>query len=251
MIALTAGGHKLIQTAGHTFELKPGALLVTSVEMPSSSVIMEASLENPYLGMVVELERSIIASLISEMQDKPQRTQEQEIPGAWSTEASEPILDAFLRLAKLFHTPEHAAILGPLVIRELHYLLLASPQGDRLRALYHSGGNGIADVITWLKQNTSSPASMPSLARMARMSISSFHRHFKEITGLSPLQYHKKLRLFEAQRLMLAESYRVNEAALAVGYESVTQFNREYRRLFGDAPARDINKRRRQMSGLS
>ena len=131
-------------------------------------------------------------------------------------------------------------------MRELHYLLLAGPQGGILRGLYaHGARNGqILQAIALMRRNMTRPLRMDALARQVCMSVSSLHRHFKSITGLSPLQYHKQLRLYEAQRLMLVENERAASAALSVGYESVTQFTREYKRMFGESPHRDISRRR-------
>ncbi len=131
-------------------------------------------------------------------------------------------------------------------MRELHYLLLIGPQGGVLQRLYTRGSqnNQIIQAIALMRQHIATPLRMDALAREVSMSVSSLHRHFKNITGFSPLQYYKQLRLYEAQRLMFMENERAAGAALCVGYESVTQFNREYKRMFGEPPHRDINRKR-------
>lgn len=151
------------------------------------------------------------------------------------------LLQCFLRLVELLDKPEQIRIRAPMVIREIHYLLLAGPQGESLRQLNTLGtqSNMIAQAISWLKDNYKEPLHVDELARRANMSSSTFHRHFKEITGLSPLQFHKQLRLHEAQRLMVLENRKASSVSLLVGYESDTQFNREYKRLFGEPPYRD------------
>lgn len=249
LACLTAQGHKIIHAGPHELETGPGRLLVTSVDMPSTSAILDASPENPYLCVCVYLDRKILADILAEMPDATASAGHSD-PSAWIMQAGANFLDAFLRLCRLSENPAYARILAPLIIREIHFLLLASPGGGCLRNLYMRGARDsrIIDTIAWLKQNLTAPISMESLAGMAHMSISSFHRHFKTLTGHSPLQYQKKLRLYEAQRLMLAEDMRVAEAALTVGYESVTQFNREYRRMFGAPPRRDISRLKNRLT---
>lgn len=249
LISLTVQGSKLIQACGREFALTPGTLLVTCVDMPSVSSLLDASPQKPYLGFFVELNRNILADLF--LKNAASFSGASPEQSAWVMDADDDFMDAFLRLARLAKRPERAKILAPLILRELHCMLLLAPQGGVLSRLYKKGGRDarITDVIAWLRSNLAVSASMNELAKMANMSVSSFHRHFKEITGLSPLQYHKKLRLHEAQRLMLGENQRAAEAALAVGYESITQFNREYRRMFGEPPGRDIASRRRKFAG--
>lgn len=249
MAALTIQGRKLIQAGPYEFMLSEGSLLVTCVDMPSISSVLGVSEAHPYLGFYISLDRKILTDLLLEL--PVDNLEFGHFASAWIERASLDCLDAFRRLARLAFSPERAPILAPMILRELHYFLLLSPKSGQLRKLYMNGGSDkrIADVIGWLRQNVAAPASMDKLAKMANMSVSSFHRHFKLITGSSPLQYHKKLRLYEAQRLMLAENQRATEAALAVGYESITQFNREYRRMFGEPPGRDIANRKRRLGG--
>lgn len=249
MLVLTVQGRKELRAGTLEFELKPGMAFVNCVDMPSSSAVVDASPLKPYLSLVLPLDRVILADLITEMpasmrEDSPYGA------GVWVMAADFYLLNAFCRLVELAEHPDYAAVLAPLIVRELHFLVLASPNGGLLRHLYTRGARDgrIVDVIAWLKQNVAAQATMEDLARMAHMSVSSFHRHFKAITGLSPLQYHKKLRLHEAQRLMLADNERVSEAAMAVGYESISQFNREYRRMFGEAPRKDVINRLQRLS---
>ena len=162
-------------------------------------------------------------------------------------DAEPDLLEGALRLVKLLGKPEQIPMRAPMIMRELHYLLLTGPQGGILRRLHTLGtqNNQIVRAISLLRHNVNAAVRMDDLARQVHMSVSSLHRHFKTVTGLSPLQYHKQLRLYEARRLMLTQRENASGAALAVGYESPTQFNREYKRMFGEPPHRDISRRSR------
>jgi AraC-like DNA-binding protein len=161
------------------------------------------------------------------------------------------MLDAVVRLVRLLGAPEDIPALAPLAVRELMYRLLRSEDGWRLRQIAASDGQArrIARAIGWLKQHFAEPLRIDAFARELHMSPSSLHHHFKAITAMSPLQYQKQLRLQEARRLMFSESLDATSAALRVGYESASQFSREYSRLFGDPPARD-QRRLRDGGGL-
>ena len=152
------------------------------------------------------------------------------------------LLDAFVRLAELTEKPEQILVMRDMLMREIHYRLLAGAFGNTLRSLNTLGSQGhqITKAIAWLKEFYKEPLLVEDLANRSHMAPSTFHKYFKRITTLSPLQYQKRLRLGEAQRLMLSEGYDVTQAAMAVGYESATQFIREYKRLFGDPPLRNV-----------
>lgn len=247
--ALGIQGNKIITIGQREFNISPGKLLVNCVDVPGNYVLLDASPQHPMLSIYFLLDKQIITELASEARFPYPHAEYASFTCA-VMEASTDIMEGFLRLARLADRPKDAPVLSPLVIRELHYYLLASPMGGILRDLFMKGAKDgrILQAITWLKQNLDRAVSMNLLAKSANMSISSLHRHFKEITGFSPLQYHKRLRLCEAQRLMLTENERADSAAQAVGYESVTQFNREYKRLFGEPPRRDINKRKKNLA---
>ncbi|MBD5553313.1 MAG: AraC family transcriptional regulator [Desulfovibrio sp.] len=241
MAALTVQGAKVIQSGERRFELGQGTLLIICVDMPSVSSLIKASTTEPFYSLAIRLDQQILADEIN-CDPLPQATQ---CLSAWAEQADLEYLDIFRRAAALALRPERNALLFPLLKRELHLLLLADPRSALLRSLYWRNGSRINEVIKWLRENITAPAPMEYLARMANMSVSSFHRHFKDITGSSPLQYIKKLRLYEARRRMLADDKSASEAALLVGYESITQFNREYRRMFGEPPGRDIQQLKR------
>ncbi|MGN1038074.1 MAG: AraC family transcriptional regulator N-terminal domain-containing protein [Mailhella sp.] len=219
--------------------------LVSGVDMPSTSSFIDPTPEYPFLSLFFYLDRQILSDLVMEMEPE-QRPSFMGGCGISVADAELDFLETLLRLVQLLDKPDQIAIRAPIIMRELHYLLLISPQGGTLQDLYANGSqnNQVIQAIALMKQNIATPLRMDDLARLLNMSVSSLHRHFKSVTGFSPLQYHKQLRLYEAQRLMLMENERASSAAMAVGYESVTQFNREYKRMFGDSPFRDINRRK-------
>jgi AraC-like DNA-binding protein len=153
-----------------------------------------------------------------------------------------PLLDAVARLVTLLDSPHTLAPLAPLVLREIIFRLLLGRHGPRLRQIATAGAPAqrVARAVRWLRDHFANPLRVEALARQARMSVSGFHQHFKAVTGLSPLQYQKRLRLQEARRLMLGDGLDAGEAAFRVGYESPSQFGREYRRMFGESPRRDV-----------
>lgn len=243
-IIVQGGKHSVIGT--REYHIRENQCLVTGVDMPSSSYTVDSAPEKPFLSLFFYLDRQILTDLVMEMEpeNRPAFMGGQGV----SVEEAEPeLLEGVLRLAELLDKPKQITVRAPLILRELHYLLLIGPQGGILQGLYTRGSqnNQVIEAISLLKRNIAAPVRIDALARQVNMSISSLHRHFKSITGFSPLQYHKQLRLYEAQRLMLMENERAASAALSVGYESVTQFNREYKRMFGEPPHRDVNRRRR------
>ncbi len=207
--------------------------------MPVSSCVMEASKETPYLSMSLKLDTGLIASLASQI---PSPSDSTVYRGAGTQEVDPDLLDAFVRLAELTEKPEQILVMRDMLMREIHYRLLAGAFGNTLRSLNTLGSQGhqITKAIAWLKEFYKEPLLVEDLANRSHMAPSTFHKYFKRITTLSPLQYQKRLRLGEAQRLMLSEGYDVTQAAMAVGYESATQFIREYKRLFGDPPRRNV-----------
>lgn len=240
-------GNKIITLGKKEFRLSPGKVLVNCLEIPSSFILTDISPEKPFLSLWFMLDKKILAELSA---DLPPDKSVPRNPFTYGViDAHFDILDAFLRMARVVDKPNDAAVLGALIMRELHYFLLASSLGPLLRGVLLGAqrDNRVLDAIAWLKKNLDKAIPVEALARYVNMSVSSLHRHFKELTGFSPLQYHKRLRLFEAQRLMLAENERADAASQAVGYESVTQFNREYKRMFGEPPRRDVARRRKHI----
>jgi len=217
--------------------------LVAGVDIPSSFYVTDCSKEKPFLALSLELDKYLISQLAAEIPPSSGLGSGAS-KGVSVADVDGHVLEAFLRLVELLDKPEQIPFLAPMIIREIHYRLLIGPQGEHLRRLNTFGtqSNQIAQAITWLKDNYKEPLQVDELARKVNMATSTFHRHFKEVTTLSPLQFHKRLRLYEAQRLMLAQNENAASAGLEVGYESPTQFNREYKRLFGEPPHRNVSR---------
>jgi AraC-like DNA-binding protein len=245
LVAVVIQGSKRSVIGSEEYRYGENHCLVVGVDIPSANHVIVASPEQPFLAVALDLNKFLITQLAAEIP-----------PSAWPgndsyrgmavAEVDPHVLDAFLRLVELLEKPEQIPVLAPMIIREIHYRLLIGPQGERLRMMNTLGtqGNQIARTITWLRDNYKEPLQVDELARNANMAASTFHRHFRQVTTLSPLQFQKRLRLYEAQRLMLVENQDATIAALAVGYESSTQFNREYKRLFGEPPHRHLTRLR-------
>ena len=220
-----------------------GQGVVNGVDMPSASVITQASPKKPFLVVSLTIDSQLVTRLSAEIPPGPKTAESFETVVITPTDPD--LLDAYLRLAQLLDKPEQIPMLAPMIIKEIHYRLLIGPQGEQLRLVNTLGSqsNQVAQAITWLKNNFTKPMQVDELAQRVNMATSTFHRHFRSVTTLSPLQYQKHLRLYEAQRLMMVEQSDALNASLAVGYESPTQFNREYKRLFGEPPHRDVVRR--------
>lgn len=259
VVIIVVQGKKRVRIGLEDIPYGEHSCFIAGVNMPVASCVMEASTECPYLSMSLKLDRSLLATLAaqispsSEDENPSVRVEATMAAGAVVQEVGPELLDAFLRLLELTGNPEQAQVLGSLVCQEIHYRLLTSPFGRQLRSLNTLGSqsNRITRAIAWLKDNFKEPLHVEELAGRMNMATSTFHKHFKDITTLSPLQYQKRLRLGEAQRLMLSSDYDVSRAAFAVGYESPTQFNREYKRLFGESPRKDVMKMKTSEPGQS
>ena len=247
MIVKMVQGYKRALMGTEEYRYGVDEVLVTGVDMPAASMICEASPKAPSTSIAIDLDKNLIAQLALEIPHKSLDTGAV-MKGVHVQALDADLLDAFLRLAELFETPEKLAVIGPMIVREIHYLLLVGPDGHRLRSFYTLGsqGNQVAQAITWLKQNIATAVQIEELAEKVNMAPSTFHRHFKEVTTLSPLQFQKRLRLHEAQRLMLMHGMDAGSAGMSVGYESLSQFNREYKRLFGEPPRKDVKRLREE-----
>lgn len=244
-VCLVAQGAKRVLLGDDTYVYNARHYLIASVHLPTMVQIAEASREKPCLGLVLKLDQREISQLMADSQLPPPRAQ-QPGRGMMLGEVTLPLLNAFQRLIELLDAEQDIPILAPVIQREIIYRLLVGDQGARLRQIAATGSQShqIARAIDWLKGNFTQPLRIDALAAEARMSTSTFHHHFRSMTALSPLQYQKQLRLQEARRLMLAERMDAATAAFEVGYESPSQFSREYNRLFGAPPLRDIAKLR-------
>jgi AraC-like DNA-binding protein len=219
--------------------------LITSVHLPTVVQVIDASEEKPYLGLMLRLDMREISQMMVDSNLPTPRVQ-QSRRGMATGEVTLPLLNAFHRLVDLLADEKDIPILAPTIQREIVYRLLVGDQGARLRQIASTGSQSqqIARVIEWLKGNFAQPLRVDDLSAKAGMSASTFHHHFRSMTALSPLQFLKQLRLQEARRLMLTDHLDAGTAAFQVGYESPSQFSREYSRLFGSPPLRDISNLR-------
>ena len=244
-VCLVAQGAKRVLLGDDTYVYDAHHYLITSVHLPTIVHIIDASPEKPYLGLRLTLDLREISQLMVDS-NLPQPRAQQSSRGMATGEMTLQLLTAFQRLIDLLAEQQGIPILAPVIQREIIYRLLVGDQGERLRQIASMGSqsNQIARAIDWLKGNFTQQLSIDDLAAKASMSSSTFHHHFRSMTALSPLQYQKQLRLQEARRLMLAERMDAASAAFQVGYESPSQFSREYNRMFGAPPLRDIAKLR-------
>jgi AraC-like DNA-binding protein len=245
-VCVAVQGHKRILLGSESFTYAPGNFLITSMNLPTVAQIPKATPEKPFLGLVIKLDPREISQLMVDGSLPPPRARQGERAMACGT-MTPPLLAALQRFIGLLAEPRDIAVLAPGIRREIVYRLLISDQGDRLRqvALAGSHGHQISQAIELLKARYAEALSVEDLAAGVHMSPSAFHHHFRVMTAMSPLQYQKWLRLSEARRLMLAENMNAGTAAFEVGYESPSQFNREYRRLFEKPPLQDITELRR------
>ena len=240
-ICVVAQGAKRVLLGDDTYVYDAHHYLITSVHLPTVVQILTASRDKPYLGLMLKLDQREISQLMVDSNLPPPRGQ-QSSRGMATGEMTLPLLTAFQRLIHLLAEQQDIPILAPIIQREIIYRLLVGDQGARLRQMASAASQShqIARAIDWLKSNFTQPVHIDDLATQVNMSTSTFHHHFRTLTAMSPLQYQKWLRLNEARRLMLTDHLDAATAAFQVGYESPSQFSREYSRLFGAPPLRDI-----------
>jgi AraC-like DNA-binding protein len=240
-VTLMVQGRKRVELGRTTFIYGESQYLVTSVDLPIVSQIIEASEEVPCLAMSLKLEMPMIRELLSreeiQVAEAPSGS-----PGMATGEATEEFLSACCRLMDLLDAPQDIPFLSSLIQSEIIYRILRGPEGARLRAIATLGDQShrTAKAIAWIRTNYTKPLRVEDLAQIAGMGLSTLHHHFRALTAMSPLQYQKQLRLQAARGLMLVDGLDAASAAFEVGYESASQFNREYSRLFGQPPMRDI-----------
>ncbi|MCE4052269.1 AraC family transcriptional regulator [Pseudomonas sp. Au-Pse12] len=240
-LILVARGEKRLWIGGESYSYNPSHFLITSLDLPANSEVLAATAEQPCVGLLIKLEVNMLAELIAHS-GAPAVHDRTSGKGVGIGTATPALLGSIGRLLSLLEEPEAIPVLAPMILREIHYRLLNSDQSLRLRQITSVDGQGhrIARAIDWLKLNYKAPLRIDDLAARVQMSTPTFHHHFRQLTAMSPLQYLKWLRLNEARRLMLNTHLDVSRAAFAVGYESPSQFSREYGRLFGTAPRKDI-----------
>ncbi len=245
LVALVLQGRKRVTTGTRTLDFGAGESLLITTHVPTVSQITKASRVLPYYSLVLELDLGIVGDLVRQLGPMPFKADQPVRVDPTDVE----VADAALRLLRLLGRPDALAALGQQLSRELHFWLLSGRHGGAIRALgvTDSHAQRIARAVAILRSHYAEPVRIEALAEAAGMSLSAFHVHFRSITSLTPLQFQKQLRLIEARRRMLAQGEAISDAAYGVGYESVPQFTREYRRLFGQPPARDIRQARVQM----
>jgi len=251
-ICMVAQGAKRVVLGEDTYVYDAHHYLITAVHLPTVVQIIEASQEKPYLGLRLKFDQHELSKLMVDSHLPPPLKQ-QSPRGMATGEVTLPLLNAVQRLIDLLADEQDIPILAPNIQREIIYRLLVGDQGARLRQIASAGtqSHQIARAINWLQSNYTQPLRVDDLAAQVSMSTSTFHHHFRAMTALSPLQFQKQLRLQEARRLMLTEHMDAGSAAFEVGYESPSQFSREYSRQFGAPPLRDIMNLRQQSPGAS
>ena len=239
-ICVVAQGSKCTSFGGHRFKYRAGQALIVGLEVPSVGRITGGSEDKPFLGASIELDRATLREVLEGLEAPPQPTLDRG-HAIFVTDFDGPLQDCVLRLIRLLDRPEAIATLAPMVLREMCYWLLAGPSGPEVARLTLGRGysSRIVKAIQVLRDRFMESVRVEDLAATAQMSVSAFHRHFKALTLMTPLQYQKQLRLLEARRIMMSEAAKVETAAFAVGYESPSQFSREYARAFGIPPKRD------------
>jgi len=252
-LVIVAQGSKTATLAGQTYVYNPLNYLVVSVTLPVTGQVIEATPDEPYLCLRLDIDPDDVAGLIAESGQAhvpampPDATHGLDL-GLYAARVNAPLMDAVLRLMRLLDTPEDLPVLAPMARREILYRVLTGELGHRLRALATTDtrSSRIARAVARLREDYLEPLSIEELARTVHMSTSSFHHQFKAVTTMSPLQFQKHLRLHEARRLMMAGGMEALSAARHVGYESPSQFSREYKRLFGAPPRSEVGRSRGQ-----
>jgi len=244
-VAIILQGAKEISFGEQACEFGQGTFFVTSVDIPTLARVTAANEQTPYLSVVLKLDFSMLNEVILTL-EPPKQEMAAEARGFVSGVATSEMLDAFVRLATLIERPLEAGLMSGLIKREIYGRLLLSEAGHLLRSVTRDGyrDSGIVRAVEWLKYHYDKPLQVADLAERSGMASSTLHHRFRKVTGTSPIQYQKSLRLQAARSLLMPEHIDVNTAALRVGYESVAQFSREYARRFGAPPSRDVKRAR-------
>jgi AraC-like DNA-binding protein len=244
LLGIVVQGKKELLLNKEIYRYGVGQYLVLSVDLPVSACVTAATPDRPYLGFKLNLDPVQLCDIIA--QTNLGIGNKESVRGCFISNAEPSLLDCAIRLIKLLDTPQDISFLAPSIVREIYYRLLSGEQGEAVRQIATSGSNmqRIAEVIRRINVDFAKPLRVEELADGANMSASSFHRHFKAITSMSPVQYQKQLKLLSARQMMLAENADATQAAYQVGYESTSQFSREYSRMFGAPPHRDVERSR-------
>lgn len=243
-------GRKTVMLGKDSYVYDAASCLVASVDLPVTGGVSPMSEDKPYLGIVLNVNPKDLAGLIIESGKQPTRRNESDCQALSITKITPTLADPLLRLIRLLDTPNEIPIMAPMLKREINFRLLQTEQFDLLSQAAVGDGKlrRVSHAISWIKENLASPLSIEELARQVHMSPSSLHHHFKEVTALSPIQYQKRLRLQKARQMIMTDKTSAEKIAYIVGYESPSQFSREYARLFGQPPKRDADQLRGNVS---
>lgn len=240
-VGLILQGRKNVLIGNREYRYGTGSMLLTSMDIPTSYEMVDVRPDNPFISLSLHLNPSILTELLEK------DTGEVRNPEVFTVQKPAlELMEDFRRLLDLLDNPELLPVRAPMLVRDIHFLALNGAGGDILRALFLPGSAGqrIRQAIRWLRTNFRESITVEDLAKTASMAPATFHRHFKAMTSLSPLQYQKRLRLYEAQQFLLRGEGDVNSAAFAVGYQSPQQFNRDYKKFFGATPGRSTKEHR-------
>jgi len=247
VVALVAQGAKCAVLGDRTYDYRAGQYLVVSVDLPVTGNYTQAGPAAPFLGVGLALEPSAITDLLLETENGGRATRGAAHPGIAVSDASAELLDATVRMMRLLDHPADAPVLAPMIKKEILWRLVTGPQGAMVRqiGLADSSLTHVGRAIRWIREHHAETLRIERLAELARMSPTSFHRHFRTVTAMTPVQYQKRIRLHEARLLLVDRTHDVATVGYLVGYESTSQFSREYRRQFGVPPRRDAERLRR------
>lgn len=248
-LCLVVQGMKRTMFAARRFEYRAGQALVVNVELPSVSQVIDASPTQPYLAVALEFDLALMRE-VWESLETPQCAAKETGSSVFVADVEGPLMETVLRMLRLLETPEAVSALSPLLMREFYYWLLSGPHGAQIASIALSGNHTqrVISAIHHLRERFAQPIRIGELAATARLSPSAFHRQFKALTDMTPLQYQKQLRLLEARRLLTLGDLNAETVSYTVGYESPSQFSREYSRMFGNAPRRDVAAFHAQMA---
>jgi AraC-like DNA-binding protein len=241
-LGIVAQGGKEVALGCDIYQYDAAHYIATPIDLPVTSRVFSASPENPFLCLRMDFDSLILSEVAAQMEkDFPEETNNH-LRAVFVGRASDKMLEAAIRLGKLFDTPEDAPVLGSLVIKEILYHLLKGDDGPAIRQFVRSGSkmHKISQAVYRIRTELSDDLDVATLADSANMSRSAFFKHFNEITAMSPIQYQKRFRLLEARRLMIEQDETAESSAFKVGYRSASQFSREYTRMFGSSPFRDV-----------
>ncbi|MGO6815073.1 AraC family transcriptional regulator N-terminal domain-containing protein [Rhizobium brockwellii] len=241
MVNLILDGSKTLTIAGQDYYYDPASYFVISIDVPATGMVQQAGPDRPYIGVSLSLDPAKVAALLL---DLPPQSYQQGQSGGYSVCRMTPeLLGAWLRMLQLMERPQDIPALAPAYEREILYRVLQGPQGWMLRdiAAPDSALSRMRLAIRWVREHYAEAVEVEKLAALTAMSVSAFHRHFKAVTAMSPIQFQKRIRLLQARQLLISQSGNASSVAYSVGYESVSQFTREYARFFGRPPARDAS----------